>query len=79
MKLAECPSFGKPVILYDIESKGSEAYLALAKEIILKERTKGTSAPVKESGSEKPAEDLIMSSIPDLEKINFDEPPAFEQ
>ncbi|WP_127715486.1 ParA family protein [Halobacteriovorax sp. HLS] len=38
VKLAECPSFGKPIILYDIESKGSEAYLALAKEVILKER-----------------------------------------
>lgn len=38
VKLAECPSFGKPIILYDIESRGSVAYLALAKEIILKER-----------------------------------------
>ncbi len=39
VKLAECPSFGKPIILYDISSKGSEAYLSLAKEIILNERT----------------------------------------
>ena len=39
VKLAECPSFGKPIILYDIESKGSEAYLSLAKELILRERT----------------------------------------
>ncbi len=38
VKLAECPSFGKPIILYDISSKGSEAYLSLAKEIILSER-----------------------------------------
>lgn len=38
VKLAECPSFGKPIILYDIESKGSVAYLALAKELILRER-----------------------------------------
>jgi len=38
VKLAECPSFGKPIILYDIESKGSVAYLALAKEMIMKER-----------------------------------------
>lgn len=38
VKLSESPSFGKPIILYDIESKGSEAYLSLAKEIILKER-----------------------------------------
>lgn len=38
VKLSECTSFGKPIILYDIESKGSEAYLSLAKELILKER-----------------------------------------
>jgi chromosome partitioning protein len=44
VKLAECPSFGKPIILYDIESKGSEAYLALAKELILKERFKNSGA-----------------------------------
>lgn len=35
IKLSESPSFGKPIILYDINSKGSEAYLGLAKEIIL--------------------------------------------
>lgn len=34
VKLSECPSFGRPIILYDVESKGSEAYFALAKEII---------------------------------------------
>jgi len=38
VKISESPSFGKPIILYDIESKGSQAYLSLAKEIILKER-----------------------------------------
>ncbi len=38
VKLSECPSHGKPIILYDITSKGSEAYLNLAKEIIVKER-----------------------------------------
>jgi chromosome partitioning protein len=38
VKLSECPSFGKPIILYDIESKGSEAYLSLAKEVLLRER-----------------------------------------
>lgn len=40
VKLSECPSFGRPIILYDIESKGSEAYLALAKEFLLREREK---------------------------------------
>jgi chromosome partitioning protein len=32
--LAEAPSYGKPVILYDIRSKGAQSYLELAKEII---------------------------------------------
>jgi chromosome partitioning protein len=34
--LSEAPSFGKPVILYDAESKGSINYLNLAKEILQK-------------------------------------------
>lgn len=34
VKLSECPSFGRPIILYDIESKGSVAYFGLAKEVI---------------------------------------------
>ena len=34
VRLAEAPSHGKPIILYDIKSKGAEGYLRLAKEII---------------------------------------------
>lgn len=34
IKLAEAPSFGKSVILYDEKSKGARAYMALAKEIV---------------------------------------------
>lgn len=34
IRLAEAPSFGKPILLYDIRSKGAEAYLALTKEIL---------------------------------------------
>lgn len=71
VKLAECPSFGKPIILYDIESKGSEAYLALAKELILKERMKqSNSEPAME------AENEIMDRIPSLENIKFDDQPV---
>lgn len=36
VKLSECPSFGKPIILYDINSKGSLAYLSLTKEVLQK-------------------------------------------
>lgn len=34
VRLAEAPSFGKPIILYDIGSVGAKAYMSVAKEII---------------------------------------------
>lgn len=34
VRLAEAPSYGKPIIHYDIHSKGAEAYFQLAKEIL---------------------------------------------
>jgi chromosome partitioning protein len=36
IRLAEAPSFGKPILLYDIKSKGAQAYLDLAQEILKK-------------------------------------------
>lgn len=38
VKLSESPSFGKPVVLYDITSRGAVSYLALSKEIMDAER-----------------------------------------
>ena len=34
IRLAEAPSYGKPCILYDPESKGSQSYLRLARELL---------------------------------------------
>ena len=36
IKLSEAPSFGKPAVLYDAESRGSVSYLNLAREILQK-------------------------------------------
>jgi chromosome partitioning protein len=38
IRLAEAPSFGKPIVLYDIRSKGAESYIALAKELLNHEK-----------------------------------------
>ncbi len=38
VRLAEAPSFGKPIFLYDIRSKGAESYISLAKEILKDEK-----------------------------------------
>ena len=34
VRLSEAPSYGKPIILYDISSKGAQSYLELARELI---------------------------------------------
>jgi len=34
VRLSEAPSFGKPVILFDVKSRGAQAYLSLAKEML---------------------------------------------
>jgi len=39
IRLAEAPSHGKPVIAYDIQSKGAQAYLALAGEMLRREQS----------------------------------------
>lgn len=38
VRLAEAPSFGKPILLYDVRSKGAESYIKLAKEIMSNEQ-----------------------------------------
>ena len=38
VRLAEAPSFGKPIVIYDIRSKGAESYINLAKEILNHEK-----------------------------------------
>jgi chromosome partitioning protein len=42
VRLGEAPSHGMPVILYDMKSRGAEAYLALAREVL--ERSTPTAA-----------------------------------
>ncbi len=40
VRLAEAPSYGKPVLLYDVRSRGAEAYLQLAQEVIEREHSR---------------------------------------
>lgn len=41
VRLSEAPSHGKPILLYDITSRGAAGYLELAKELIEREGTNG--------------------------------------
>ena len=40
VRVSEAPSFGMPVIIYDRKSKGSQAYLKLAAEILKKDKSR---------------------------------------
>lgn len=46
VRVSEAPSFGKPVLLYDLHCAGSQAYLSLAKEIVKQEKRR-TAEPQK--------------------------------
>ncbi|HTC40907.1 MAG TPA: AAA family ATPase [Candidatus Acidoferrales bacterium] len=52
VRLAEAPSFGKPIIFYDIHSKGAEGYTQLAQEVIANaEKRVGAGARSAHSGA----------------------------
>ena len=42
IRLAEAPSYGKPILMYDPRSKGAESYIKLAKEILENEQRQTT-------------------------------------
>ncbi len=41
VRLSEAPSFGQPIMYYDRSSKGTEAYVSLAKELVKNNRKRG--------------------------------------
>ena len=45
VRLAEAPSFGKPIILYDVQSVGARSYLAVAQELIRRVERGDAAAP----------------------------------
>ncbi|HDP25005.1 MAG TPA: ParA family protein [Deltaproteobacteria bacterium] len=48
IRLCEAPSFGLPICLYDISSKGAQGYLMLAREILSKEEGNENQGPLGE-------------------------------
>ncbi|MBN9319149.1 MAG: ParA family protein [Caulobacterales bacterium] len=44
VRVSEAPSFGKPVLVYDLKCAGSQAYLKLAREVVRRERQRQAEA-----------------------------------
>lgn len=65
IRLAEAPSHGKPAIVYDPKSRGSEAYFDLAAELLGR-----NGLPVARTGQDKP---LLAESVPPPRFLTEDE------
>jgi chromosome partitioning protein len=45
VRIAEAPSFGKPIVLYDVLSVGAKSYLSMAREVIARNATRKRETP----------------------------------
>jgi chromosome partitioning protein len=75
VRISEAPSYGKPVLVYDLKCVGSEAYLRLATEIIAREKEliAGAVPVATNEPSEPPATETVSVAANALS-----EPPAAE-
>jgi chromosome partitioning protein len=55
VRLAEAPSFGKPIILYDVASIGAQAYMNVARELLERDRVDAPSDAPPRSAGRNPA------------------------
>jgi chromosome partitioning protein len=46
VRLAEAPSYGRPIVRYSPESRGAQAYAALAQEVLSRQAARGPAAGV---------------------------------
>jgi chromosome partitioning protein len=72
IRLAEAPSFGKPIILYDLASIGAQAYMTAARELISRSHNNDINAPVeRQEGVSEPQEAIapIIHAQPDSSPI----------
>jgi chromosome partitioning protein len=61
VRLAEAPSFGKPILLYDVQSVGAKSYLAVAQELL--RRIESPTATIQEPAAPvAPAEDFAAAA-----------------
>lgn len=69
IRLAEAPSYGKPVLLHDVRSRGAESYIRLAKELM--DRSKGQSGTTSVSSEPTQTETATeIESAAELKRVN---------
>jgi chromosome partitioning protein len=66
VRLSECSSFGKPILLYDIDSKGCLAYLNLAKEVLAKNQNQVALTQVRDNFSQSKSKSKESDAVAKL-------------
>ncbi|PYO27587.1 MAG: chromosome partitioning protein [Gemmatimonadetes bacterium] len=64
VRLAEAPSFGKPILLYDVQSVGAKSYLAVAQELIRRVERGGLVASSASASSPTPPAAEPLPEVP---------------
>jgi chromosome partitioning protein len=72
VRLAEAPSFGKPILLYDVQSIGAKSYLSIAQELM--QRLEGSAPPL--APAAEPLADAAPAQPPSGIETAADEPSA---
>ena len=65
IRLAEAPSYGKPVLLYDVRSRGAESYIRLAKELMERSQSKASNT---QPAAEEPSAEFAAAT--ELKRVN---------
>jgi chromosome partitioning protein len=64
VRLAEAPSYGKPVLLYDPKSRGAEAYRELAAELLARHKIESPKAKERKAAAEKARSEVKVKFWP---------------
>jgi len=64
IRLAEAPSFGKPIVVYDVASVGAQSYMSVAKELMTRNGHGGRDAPRETAPEPLPQETSQNESTP---------------
>jgi chromosome partitioning protein len=70
VRLAEAPSFGKPILLYDVQSVGARSYLAVAQELL--RRIESPAVTIQEPVAPAPVPTTELDSSPEPDPLQPD-------
>ena len=79
VRLAEAPSFGKPIVLYDIASVGAQAYLSVARELVQRDSLSSPSVvAIPDSATQSPRDtnaelgEELASDLPNVIRSDYE-------